>query len=154
MSSTFDPSTFLNFTTTEESVKRPPLPTDRDYTGIIGELEFKDGVSSKDPTKIWAMFKVPVTIDVPGDLQDSLGLVNPTFIINDSIMLDVNPQGGLDMAPGRNGALRRYREATGLNQKGAPFSPTMLQGRTIKVKIKHEDYEGNLYERIAGVAAL
>lgn len=154
MSSQFDPSTFLNFTTTEENTKRPPLPTDVDYTGVIGELEFKSGVQSKDPTKTWAMFNVPVTIDIPGEVQERLGLSMSTLVINDGLMLDVKDGGGLDMGPGKNGALRRYREATGQNKAGVAFSPTMLTGRVVRVKLKHEEYQGNLYERIAGVAAI
>lgn len=155
MSSQFDPSTFLNFTTNEENTKRPPLPTDVEYTGVIGELEFKSGVQSKDPTKTWAMFNVPVTIDIPGEVQERLGLGMATLVINDGLMLDVHPSGqGLDMGPGKNGALRRYREATGQNKSGQPFSPSMLQGRVVRVKLKHDEYQGNLYERIAGVAAV
>ncbi len=47
------------------------------------------------------------------------------------------------------------REALDMNKPGEAFSIRNMQGRQIRVKIKHEEYpEGsrNLQDRIAGVA--
>ena len=56
------------------------------------------------------------------------------------------------MGPGRNGGLRRYREACDLNKVGDTFSAAKMQGRLIKVKLTHELYQGEIQERIGGVA--
>lgn len=149
--SQFDASTFLDATTTEESVKRPPLPIG-DYTAVIGELKAGNWVAKDDPTKAGAKFDVPLTIDVPGTVQEELGLNSPTLTIGDSMMLDVTPQGALDYSPGKNAKLRKYRDATGQNQKGVPFNPRMLQGKVVTVKIGHREYQGDLFEQVQGVA--
>lgn len=154
--SQFDAATFLDATTTEAAAKRPPLPVG-DYTAIIGELAVRDGVSKKDPTKTYVAMDINLEIDVPGSIQEELGLTMPTLKVKDSAMLDLAADGkSLDWAPGKNGALRRYREALGMNISGQPFSPRQMGGRLVTVKITHREYpegSGDLFENVAGVAA-
>ena len=153
--SQFDASTFLDFTTTEESVKRPPIPVG-DYLGVIGELSADDWVSQKDPTKSGKKFIVPITLDLPEDIWTAAGLNNGQMIVTDTMMLDITPQGSLDYAPGKNGKLHKYREATNNNKAGQPFNPRMLQGQAVTVKIGHREYpegSGDLFEQVAGIAA-
>lgn len=155
MTSAFDASAFLDFTTTEQSVKRPPLPVG-EYIAIIGELEPRPWVSKTDASKSGMAFDVPLQIDVPGDLQAELGLNEPLLKVKDGIMLDLTPTNGLDMAAGKNGKLRKYREATGMNVAGQPFAPRMLTGKVVTVKIGHREYpagSGDLFEEVLGVAA-
>ena len=66
-------------------------------------------------------------------------------------MLDITPNGALDNAPGRNGGLRRYREACDLNKPGDSFSARQMTGKVVKVKITHELYLDEPVERISGV---
>lgn len=153
--SQFDTSTFLDFTTTEESLKRPPIPVG-DYTGIIGDLTVREWVSPKDPTKAGVAFDVPITLDLPQDVAAAAGLLEPTLKVKDSIMLDLTPQGAIDFAPGKNGKLRRYREATNNNKAGQPFSPRSLSGQVITVKISHREYpegSGEFFEQVDGISA-
>ena len=153
--SQFDASTFLDLTTTEESVKRPPIPVG-DYTAVIGDLKTREWVSPKDATKAGIAIDVELTIDLPQDIAESVGLLEPTLKTKDSIMLDLTPQGQIDMAPGKNGKLRKYREATNNNKAGQPFNVRMLGGQVVTVKITHREYpegSGDLFEQVAGIAA-
>ncbi|MDX2059909.1 MAG: hypothetical protein SFV24_19020 [Gemmatimonadales bacterium] len=150
----FDPSAFLDATTTEALTKRPPLPAGLDFVATIGELKSVAWQGKADPTKSGIRIDVPLQIDLNAypDVKAALGGSIDKVTITDGIMLDLTPAGAIDFAPGRNGKLRRYREALDMNQPGAPFSVRMFQGRLIKVKIKHEPYEGELYEKVDSVA--
>lgn len=154
--SAFDTSTFLDFTTTEESLKRPPIPVG-DYTGVINDLVVREWVSPKDPTKSGVAFDVPITLDLPQDVAAAANLVEPALKVKDSIMLDLKPgTNAIDFAPGRNAKLRKYRDATGNNKAGQPFSPRSLSGQVITVKIGHREYpegSGEFFEEVLGVAA-
>lgn len=153
--STFDPSAFLDFTTTEESVKRPPIPVG-DYTGVIGDVTAEPWLSSKDHTKSGMKINVVIDLDLPGDVVENLNLNSPTLKVRDSIMLDLTAEGAIDMAAGKNGKLRKYREATNNNKKGSPFNARMLSGQVITVKVGHREYpegSGDYFENVEGIAA-
>ncbi len=149
--SAFDPSLFLDASISEPTVKRPPLPVG-DYLGVIGEVTARNWTGKKDPSKSGVAWDVPLTIEIPADIQESLGLTTGTLNFKDSIMLDITPSGTLDNAPGRNGGLRRYREACDMNKPGDSFSARAMTGKVIKVKITHELYNDEIMERISGVA--
>jgi len=151
--SAFDPTTFLDSTTTEQSVRRPPLDPG-DYTAVTGELKVRQWESQKADAKVKAgiAFDVPLVVEVPLAQQERLKLSSSTINMQDSIMVETNGTGGIDYGVGKNGALRRWREATGCNTAGAPFSPRMLGGKVVKVKIGHRLYEGEIYDEIQGVA--
>lgn len=139
--SAFDVDSFLDAQTTEAASKRPPLPAGSEYTATIGEPVGRAG--EKDG-KSWAAVDFPMTLILENG--DSVTLKYGTF-------LDVTDNGkDLDWSPGRNTGLRRLREATGLNVKGEKFSPRMLQGHVVKVKIKHRIYEGDIFDEIGAVA--
>lgn len=148
--SQFDPLNFLDTEFDEPNEKRPPLPEDNPadtlgyYTAVIGTPESKTG--EKDGKK-WASVSLPLTIEIPMQLQDSMKLP-PTLKLTDRVFIDLTEQGTIDNAPGRNRGQRAYREATGMNQVGVPFSWRKLEGKVVKVKIKHELYQGAVQERI------
>lgn len=148
MTSMFDPQSFLDATIEAPMEKRPPLPVG-DYTSVIEEVEARQW-ASKDGSKTGIAWDIKHKIDVPADLQASLKLA-PQLTINDSIFIDLNEQGLIDITPGRNSGLRRYREATDLNKPGDRFSARLLCGRMVKVKIGHEIYQDAPVERIQGV---
>jgi hypothetical protein len=146
--SNFDPTAFLDATITEVSVKRLPLPAGQDFVGIVGDIKGRNW-TSRDGTKSGVAMDVPVTIDCSAypELNSQAKVT-----LQDSIMLDVTEAGGIDLAPGKNTKLRRYREALGMNVAGEPFSFRAMTGRMIKVKIKHDPYEGEIYDKIDSVA--
>jgi len=150
--SNFDPSMFLDATITEASTKRLPLPAGQDFVGIISNVESRAWQGKKDPSQGGIVVDVTVEIDLAAypDTAATVGANKVT--LKDGIMLDLTQSGGIDTAPGKNGKLRRYREALGMNNPGEPFSFRAMTGRQIKVKIKHDPYEGEIYDKIDSVA--
>ena len=148
--SQFDPNLFLDATLDEPTEKRPPLPIG-DYTAVVGEVTARAWTGKADPTKSGIAWDVPLTIDVPADLQASMGLP-PNITLKDSVMLDLTPSGLIDNGVGKNRRLRIYREALDLNKPGDKFSARMMQGRILTVKVSHDLWEGQPVERVAGVA--
>jgi hypothetical protein len=151
MTSQFDTSAFLDMTMDAPLVKRPPLPVG-DYTAIVGEPIMRDWVSPKDPTKAGKAVDLFLEIDVPPAVVESLGLTQSTLKVKDGFILDLTPSGGLDTAPGKNGAIRRYRDALDMNKPGDRFSLRNMTGRVVKVKIGHREYNGDLFEDVLAIA--
>lgn len=151
MTSVFDPSTFLDATITEALVKRPPLPV-QDYTAVIGEVKARQWTSTKGEGRTGIAWDVPLTLEIPPEIQASLGLTQATITLKDSIMLDLTESGMIDLGLGKNNGLRKYREACDLNKPGEPFSARMMTGRVVLAKVGHELYNGEPVERINGVA--
>jgi hypothetical protein len=151
--STFNPETFLDATITEPSTKRPPLPAGRDFVGIIGEVKSRTWQGRQDPTKSGVVMDVPITIDLTAypDLGPAYAGTKQVTL-TDGIMLDVTESGSIDNSPGRNGKLRRYRDALNMNKAGDTFSFRAMTGRQIKVKISHREYERELFDQVDSVA--
>lgn len=147
----FDPNTFLDSTASSAFTKRPPLPIG-DYIAVIGEMKGQSGQQKKDPSKTWNALNVPLEVDLSANPQAAEAVGGQTkVILFDFVGLDFTPTGQLDGAPGRNVKLRRYREALGQNVDGQPWSPRMMQGQPIRVKVKHEMYEGDIRETVDSV---
>ena len=141
---------FLDASISEPTVKRPPLPVG-DYLGVIGEVTARAWIGKKDPSKSGIAWDIPLTVEIPAEIQSQLGLTQGTLKMKDSLMLDITPNGALDNAPGCNGGLRRYREACDLNKPGDSFSARQMTGKVVKVKITHELYLDEPVDRISGV---
>lgn len=147
--SAFNPEQFLDITLTEPTVKRPPIPVG-DYFALLGEVKSRAWQGKKDPTKSGIAWDVTMEVELPPNLAELIG--QPKIVVSDSIMLDLTDSGTLDNSPGKNRRLRLYREALDMNKPGDSFSARAMQGRQVKVKIKHEVYEGEIYERVDSVA--
>lgn len=152
--SAFDPTSFLDATTTEANTRRPPLPAGMDFIAIIGEPKSRAWQGKKDPTQSGIAIDLPLEINLEAypDVKAQLGGGVTKILLTDSIMLDLTPAGTIDNSPGKNGKLRRYRESLEMNNPGEPFSFRMMQGRTLKVKVKHETYEGEILDKVDTVA--
>lgn len=151
--SAFNPETFLDATLTEPSEKRPPLPVG-DYTAIIGAITARAWQGKADPTKSGIAWDIPLTIDVPAEIQVELKMDQSTLPLKDSLMLDLTANGTIDNAPGKNRRLRAYREATDMNKPGDVFSARKMEGKVVKVKITHDLWENQPVEKVAAVVAL
>ena len=151
--SAFSPEAFLDTEFDETNEKRPPLPEDSGadgnglYTSMIESIESKGGEKNG---KVWLQVLVVHAIEVPQPLRDALKLP-PTVKITDRVFIDLNEQGNVDNSPGRNNRQRMYREALGMNKKGEPFGWRRVVGRPVKVKIKHDLYQGNVQDNIANI---
>lgn len=149
--SVFDPNSFLSSTTTEAgSTKREPLPVGV-YQAQVEDITARNW-QSRDGSKSGVSFDVKFNI-IDVDLKTALG--RDTIYTTAGIMLDVTPQGALDMGPGKNLALNRLRDACEMNVPGKPFSPLNLKGQMCRISITHEpakDGSGEIYDRVTGYA--
>jgi hypothetical protein len=150
--STFDPQAFLDAQITEPSVKRPPLPAGSDFIGTIGEPIPGTWQSKKDSTKSGIKVDLPIVIDPSEHPSLDPAVYSTPIQLKLSVMLDTTPSGAIDNSPGKNGLMRRLREALDMNKPGQPFSWRAVEGRRIRVKIKHRDYEGEQYDDIDSIA--
>jgi hypothetical protein len=78
----------------------------------------------------------------------------PTRTIVDGFIVNTkegNPN-AIDYGPGKNGRIRQYRDALGLNEAGVTFSPRAMIGRQLRVKTKLDPYEGDFFDKIDSVA--
>lgn len=152
MSSNFDPSLFLDATLSEPSTRRPPIPAGLDLVGIIADVKMRPWQGRKDPTQSGLAADVTVEFDLSAypDVQKVVNV--PKVTISDSLMLNLTDAGLIDNSPGKNGKLRRYREALNMNKPDDSFSFRQMIGRQIKARISHREHEGDLYDQIETVA--
>jgi len=151
--SLFDPQSFLDASTTEVLVKRPPIPAGTVLTGSIIKIAARPWTGRKDPTQGGIAIDCTVEFDLnaaPPGVRQVVGIDKVNIV--DGIMLDLTESGSIDYAPGKNNKLRKYREALGLNVAGASFSIRQMEGRMVLCKIKHDPYEGEIYDKIESVA--
>jgi hypothetical protein len=148
----FDPANFLDMQMTEaSSTVSTPVP-EGEYTGIVdGEPEIRQWTGKKDPTKSGLVLDITWLID-DATVKAELGREKVTC--RQSIMLDLNSNGGIDTGKGRNVSLGRLRDAVNLNEPGKPFSFRMLAGQCAKVAIKHRVDGDAVYAEVKGVARL
>jgi len=154
MTSGFDPSVFLQATTTEANTRRPPIPGGTVLLGMIGEPKIRQTEGKKESVlgQTFTWLDLPITLDVTSrpDLREKLGQDQVTLTW--STRLDVTEQGGFDMSTGKNNGLRQLREALDMNKPGDTFGLLMVQGRQIRCSIKNEPNEGEVYDRIDKLA--
>lgn len=152
----FDASQFLDTTINESNEKRPPLPTENPdspdglYTAVVGEIKPRAGEKDGKP---WVSMGVPLAIEVPASLQASMKLP-PQLTITDNAFIDITEGGLIDNTPGKNRRQKQYRDATGQNTPGQPWSWRKLTGQVVKIRISHDDYQGAIQERIAGISKI
>lgn len=149
--SIFDPQAMLDMTLDTPTEKRPPLPVG-DYTAVIGDIAARKWQGKQDPSKSGIAWDVQLTVQIPFEVQQSLGIEVNELKLSDSIMLDTLPNGSIDNSIGKNSRLRMYREALDMNKPGDSFSARKMTGQVILVRIGHEEYNGNLMERVQKVA--
>jgi hypothetical protein len=139
----FSPETFMNAVYTEvNDTKIVPCPVG-EFPAQIVEVTPKSGTISKGERtgEPWAMLQVNWETSDPSACAAT---GRDKVRVRQGIMLDLTPAGGLDFGPGRNVQLGRLREATGLNQPGQPFSPSMFTGRSGRISVAHriDDRDG------------
>lgn len=153
--SNFDPSVFLGATVTEANTRRPPLPAGKSFTGVLGEPKYRQSEGKKETNLgvVYHWIDIPIQLEIPADLLENQGTDQIT--LQYSFRLDISENGqGFDMSPGKNNGMRQLREAVGMNTPGQPFVLSMVQGQRVLVRIKHETYEGDVFDRVAGIAKI
>lgn len=151
----YNAESFLNDETSQPSLRRPPLPVG-DYVAVIGKPSVEPWVGkpgTKNAGKTGHRAVISLTVEVPYDVRQALGIDMGSVTLSDSVFLDVDAAGRIDWnTPGKNGGLRRYREALDLNKPNDKFSLAVMEGKPIRVKISHRMWEGEAVEQIDGVA--
>jgi len=116
--SAFDPDTLMASATAEVgSTKFEPVPPG-EYLAQI------DTVAVRVP-------KDNPCLDVNYNLLDDAlraTIGREKVVVRQTVWLDLNASGGLDMGKGKNIGLNRIREALDLNKPGQPFSMNQLKG--------------------------
>lgn len=158
----FDPNAYLDLPVDEVFERRPLVPVS-DYVATITEVTARQW-TSKDKTddqgrpKTGIAYDVMLELDIPLEVKERVGLKSEfTLKLKDSIMVDLNANGGLSTEAGANRQLRNYREALDMNKAGVTFRAREMAGRRLLVKVKHDNYpEGsdNWNEKPNGVARL
>lgn len=156
MSTIFDPNAFLDQTTEQVSERRPPLPA-IDFNATIKDVVSKTW-QSKDKIeegtgelKSGLRLEIILDLDLPQAIKDAVGV--DKFTLTDGVMVDLNEsKTAIDYGRGKNNRLRAYREATNLNAPGQQFSPRMLVGRMVRVRVTHEEYNGAIQERAGAIS--
>lgn len=158
--SLFDAESFLGSSIEEPLIKRPLLPANQDLIGITGqEVKARKWVKKDDPN-VWGV-AVDITIEVdPNALtpaqKDAIKGYDGKLVFRDGIMVDMTPDGAIDVAVGKNSRLRQYREALNLNNPGQSFNFRQLAGQPIRFKLRHKidpDFNGGEPQEAVGAVA-
>lgn len=156
MSTIFDPAAFLDQTTEQVSERRNPLPA-VDFNAAIKDVQMKTW-ESKDKVdeatgqlKSGLKLEVVLDLDIPEAIKEASQLQKMT--LTDGFIVDMNDsKTAIDYGKGKNNRLRMYRDATGLNVAGQTFSPRMLIGKLVRVRVTHEEYNGAIQERAGAIS--
>ena len=132
--------------------KTTPCP-EGDFLGLAEKVDLRSWVSKKDPSMSG------VTLDIAWIIEDEnvkQELGRDKVTVRQGIMLDLTPEGNLDMGKGRNVQLGKLREALGLNIAGQPFSFNMIPGKMARVAVKQDppDDNGDIFSKVRAVAPL
>lgn len=149
----FDAQSFLDstFQGANDTVIKP-CPQG-EFAAIIDKLSPRQW-QSKDG------LKTGISLDITWLIEDSnvkAELDRETVSVKQSLFLDSNESGGLDMGQGKNVALGRLREAVGKNTPGEPFAFNMLPGLMAKVKVGHRQHKDDpsiVFAEVQAVAKL
>lgn len=155
MSSLFDVDSFLDATTTEAGQKRELLSPGIDYFAEISDVKARPVQGKKDPTASYLFCDMLLVINLLEHPEEHSRVGIDKLTLRHSCSVDMTSSGAIDWGKGKNNGLRIMREATGTNVAGEKWSPRSLQGRRVRVRIKHREYpegSGNLVEDVAAIA--
>lgn len=150
--SLFDKETFLSAEVTGANDTTYPTIPPGEYPAIAKKLDSRQFPGTQDPTKIYTSLDIIWAIDDVG-VKEATGLPEPTC--RQSIFLDLNEAGQLDMREKKNVQLGRLREALGLNDPEKAFSFAQIAGQPAIVRIEHSPNKNdpeNPYSNVTKVA--
>ncbi len=145
--SVFDADTFLNTEITGEmDTKLIPIP-EGNWFSQVEKVAFREVTQKKDGLKRAVMDVTWAILD--DSVKKATKIDKP--MARQTVFLDLNEQGGLDMGKGRNIQLGRLREAVSQNRSGKPWSPANLTGQSANVEIKQRIEGDDIYSDIKKV---
>lgn len=132
--SLFDATTFLDQTVTGAMDTKYPLIPSGEWPALAKSLTARKQ-PAKDPTKPdYTVLDIVWSIEDAG-VKEATKLDNPTC--RQSVFLDLDENGLLDLRPTKNVQLGRLREALGLNKPDVEFSFAQIVGQPSIVKVEH-----------------
>ena len=149
--SDFDPTEFLDAATEQVSERMPNLPAGPGLHLDCQGCNVSTGPRKEGPGRDVSVHGCEARDRYVARASD---YPTPTRTIVDGFIVNTredNPQ-AIDYSPGKNGRIRQYREALGMNEAGMPFSPSQMIGRKIRVKTKLDPYEGEFFDKIDSLA--
>jgi hypothetical protein len=149
----FDADSFLSSVVTgANSTKVVPCPVG-DFPGLIDKISARQWQSA-DGTKTGVALDVSWSVEDDG-VKATVG--RDVVTARQGIMLDLTPDGAIDLGEGKNVALGRLRAAVGLNDPTIEFSFNQLPGRMAKIKVSHRPDKNDpeiVYAQVDAVTAL
>ena len=145
---------FLNLTTNESLSTELLAVPEGEYLAVSGPVS-ADNIRDFDIRRGVNAGNKGYAFDLEWDVNDDGGALKAYLgrspKVRQSIMLDINKDGALEMGKGRNVGLGRLREALGQNLMGKPWSFSNLGGQVAKIKVKHRVDNGRTYVEVADV---
>lgn len=127
-----------------------PIPVG-EYVAVISKIDARPWTSKKDPSKSGIALDVTWDIDDPAVKQL---LERDRVTVKQGVMLDLTESGSLDLGKGKNVPLGKLREAVNLNNPGAPFRFSMLEGQMAKIRIEHRIDGEMIYSEVRAVTRI
>jgi hypothetical protein len=156
--SLFDPDNFLDTSTDQALSTKPILHPVGSYLAMIG-TEIKARKFSNEKGTM-AFLDLPLEIDGNQPIDDGTGRMlkevtgRDKTTVTDSVILDLNESGHMDLREGRNFRIGRYRAAVDQNHAGQTWKPRDLAGQMVKVTVGHRPDKNDpdkVYVQINGV---
>lgn len=158
----FDPNAFLQETITAEGSTKVELIPQGEYVAFVANSDdlskwFRQNEITKGDRagEMITAAKIPFRLDNPA-LQEKLGR-NALNVVMDCV-IDLTPDGKLDMGKSKNTRLNRLRAALGQNSADKPWSWAMLPGSgPLMVKVTHRQDpkdSSKYYEEVADVSPI
>ena len=146
----FDAQSFLDASVTgSNDTKVVPVPVG-EYMGIVDKVLPRQW-QSKDGTQSGIALDVFWLVE---DANVKAVLGRDVVTCKQGIMLDLTPEGALDISKGKNIGLGRLREAVGKNNANEAFSFSMLPGAAARISVSHREANDEIYSEVKAVAKL
>ena len=152
--SVFDPDTFLDEDVGGPmSTERQLIPINTYHPCYVSEVKPSEGIISKGDRagQPWAKVDLVWVIDNQ-ELRDTLNRAQVK--ITQGIMLDLDENGKLDTAKGRNVQLGKVRKALGINEGAVKWREFLGKPATLQIVHKPSNLDGSMREEVAAVAGL
>lgn len=139
--SIFNPDTFLDTSTDQPLSTKPVLHPIGQYISLITGVKAREITGG--PNGKMRFLDVQHEVDGNQPLPDGSGRLikdvtnRDKMTVTDSVILDLTPDGRMDLREGMNFRVGRYLAALNQNTPGQVWSPRNLVGQALKVTIGH-----------------
>jgi hypothetical protein len=143
----FDATAFTQTAYDEQTSTKAIQVPEGEYIGVITKIA---------PREIELNGEKQVVVDLYWDVDDPSGYVKSITKrdknnVRQTLWLDVNEGGRLDMSPGMNAQLGQTREALGQNDPGKPWSFNSMLGIPARITVVHKLNGDELFANVKKV---